>query len=365
MLKLLVIQQSPDIGGAEIFMNNLIREFRGFGVKIFSYTDSPKLNWKGKIPFTLDIIGNLKGLIKTLVLLPWAGFWYSRLLYRLRKEVDLILMSGFSEKLLVSCIAFLFGLPVIWIEYGPLTPVFKKNFYLPKICYQLVKGLPKLIIVPSENTRRSLLKEAGISLRKMKVIPCGVPEKKIRLRKREKRVVGCLSRLAKEKGQEYLVRAIPLVSKEIPDVELWIGGKGPDEKRLKLLTRKLGIEKKVKFLGFVKDKWKIFSQLNVFVFPTVWKLEGFGLVTAEAMMAGLPVVATKIGPNPELVVEGETGILVEPANPEQLAQAIIGLLKNPKKAKKMGLKGHKRARRFFSLEKVVKKYDQSFFCYYR
>jgi len=261
-------------------------------------------------------------------------------------------MSGFSEKLLVTIFASLFDIPVVWIEYGPLGPVFKKNFYLPKICYRLLKHRPKLIIVPSENTRLSLIREAKISLAKISLIPLGIPEKKIRRNFGRKKIIGCISRLAKENGQEYLIRAIPDVLKMFSNAELWIIGKGPDEKRLKRLSRKLKIEEKVKFLGFVKNKWQFFSRMDIFVFPTVWKMEGFGLVTAEAMTAGVPVIATKIGPNLELIDEDKTGLLVKPADSKQLAAAIIKLLKNPDKAKKVGKKGREKARKFFALNKV-------------
>lgn len=373
-INLLVIQQSPDIGGAEVFMRNLLGEFRGFwGFKeILVWSDSKKFNRKlkevgvktAKIPFTLDIIGNFKGLVKTFLLLPWAIFWYARRLFSLRKKTNLILMSGFSEKLLVTVIASLFRLPVVWIEYGPLAPVFKKNFYLPKICYRLIKGLPRLIVVPSENTRLDLIREARVSLGKIRLIPCGVPQKRIRRRVRERKIVGCISRLAKEKGQEYLIKAVPLVLKEITKVEFWVIGKGPDEERLKSMTRNLRIEEKVRFFGFIRDKWKVLSQMDVFVFPSDWELEGFGLVTAEAMMAGLPVIATKIGPNPELVIDGKTGLLVEPSNPKELARAIIRLLKDPKKAWKFGQESHQRAKKLFDLDEVAKEYAQSLFCYH-
>jgi len=366
-INLLVIQQSPDIGGAEIFMGGLIKELSRLGVRILAYTNFPKLNQQyqklgatvGTIPVTLDIIGNLKGLFKTIFLLPGAVFWYFCLIWRLRKKVNLILMSGFSEKLLVTVVASLFGLPVVWLEYGPLASVFKKNFYLPKVLYRLTKRLPKLVIVPSEKTKLSLIKEARVSLAKIRLIPCGVPEKKVRRKGTKKKIVGCLSRLAREKGQEFLLRAAPLVLSEIPEAEFWLIGKGPDEKRLKRLVRRLKIERQVKFLGFVKDKWQVLAQMKVFVFPTVWELEGFGLVTAEAMMVGLPVVATRLGPNPELVDDGRTGLLVEPGDPQELARAIIELLKDEKKAAQLGREGQQRARRFFSLKKTTKEIFQA------
>lgn len=365
-LKLLVIQQSPDIGGAEVFMVNLLEELKKHGVQSLVYSNSleflqlfEKVGIQGgHIPFILDIIGNWKGLVKSLALLPLATLWYGRLLWQLRTKINLILMSGFSEKLLASFLAPIFGLPVIWIEYAPLKTVFRKNFYLPKILYRLLKGKPELVIVPSENTLKGIIVDTRISLAKMRLIPCGVKTPQIKIKKNKKKIVGCLARLAREKGQEYLIRAAPLVLKKIPDVEFWITGRGPDEKRLKTLSRQLTVADKVKFFGFVEHKWKIYSQMSIFVFPTVWPLEGFGLVTAEAMMVGLPVVATNYGPNPELILDQKTGLLVPPADPRALAQAVIKLLENPCLAQKLGREGKKRSRQLFSIEKIALQYFQ-------
>ena len=95
---------------------------------------------------------------------------------------------------------------------------------------------------------------------------------------------------------------------------------------------------------------------DVFVLSSV--TEGISLTLLEAMASGLPVVVTNVGGNPEVVVDGETGFLVPPKNPEKMAEAIITLLKNKELAKKMGVAGRKRVEEKFSLERMVREYEE-------
>lgn len=128
-----------------------------------------------KFPFRLDFIGNYRGLIKSIILSPF--YLYSVLKYLLKFKKNsgqIIALPGISDKLFFTPLAKLLGIKIVWIEFGPLATVFKKNFYIPKFLYRLVKGLPDSVICPSENTKRSLLNDARISESKINVIPCGI-----------------------------------------------------------------------------------------------------------------------------------------------------------------------------------------------
>lgn len=155
-----------------------------------------------------------------------------------------------------------------------------------------------------------------------------------------------------QKGVDILLKSLPLILKE-HRVTLKIIGSGPRLEQYKILTRDLGIEKSVKFPGFIKhdELPKHYSEADLFVFPS--RRESFGLVLAEAMAAGLPVVSTKAGAIPEVVKDGDTGILVPPNNPQKLADAVNSLLDNPKRMRRMGMNGRERVKKLFTWDKVA------------
>lgn len=367
-LNIAVVMQSPDIGGAEIYMDSLIREFKKSGNKIYLVTNEGRFYESSKNleipqfrqPFVLDISGNLRGLIKTILLTPFALLFYSKMLFYFKQEkIDLILMSSFTEKLFVSFLSLFFRVPVFWIEYGPLKPVFKRNFYIPKIAYVLLTLVPKKIIVPTNNTFRSLRKDAYARDSKLIIIPCGIDVNQkaadVPQNLKEKFMVGSMSRLTREKGQDYLIKSIPKVLKEIPNAYFIIAGDGPDRQYFENLVKELGVYKNVRMPGFVEDRNYYYSAFDIFVFPTVWDLEGFGLVAIEAMIHKLPVVGSNLGPVPEIIDNDINGILVKPKDEEELAKAIIKLGLNDDLRKKMGNNGYKKALAIYNIEKVGKK----------
>lgn len=373
-LRIAVIMQSPDMGGAEIYMLSLIREFELLGHlvilatnkgKFFDRAFSEKIKLR-KLPMILDVMGNLRGLVKSVVFLPFALLFYLKLLSDFRKKkIDLILMSGFSEKLLVTFLSVFFRIPIVWIEYGRLETVFKRNFYIPKLLYVLLKTIPKKIIVPSLNTFNSLRTSAFVSEKKLKIIPCGVlkAKKRYEIPKEltDKFIVGSVSRLTREKGQEYLIKAIPHVLKKVKNSYFIFIGDGPDRKYFENLILRLGVETNVKVLGFVKDINYYYSLMDVFVFPTVWELEGFGLVTAEAMMNKIPVIGSDIGPVPEIIDNNKTGIIVNPSDEVSIANAILNLAQNEKLRIEMGQNGYEKAIAKYDIKKITQDFLNIFY----
>lgn len=361
-----VVMQSPDIGGAETYLVSLIKQFkrRGNSVllatnegKFFQYTNNLKIK-RFKLPFILDINGNLRGLVKSAALLPFALVYYSWLLRQFRKnKVDIILLTSFTEKLVVTFLSIFFRIPVVWIEYGPLSVVFKRNFYIPKLIYVIVAIFPKIIIVPSENTLKSVKKDAFVKNSKLILIPCGVEltnKAKVTLPSdlKEKFIVGSISRLTREKGQEYLIRSIPIVLKKITNAYFIIAGDGPDRQYFENLIRDLGVYKNVRMPGFVEDKNYYYSMFDVFVFPTVWDLEGFGLVIPEAMMYKIPVIGSNQGPVPEIIDNNLNGIIVKSKDEISLANAIIKLGLDKNLREKMGENGYKKTLAIYDISKI-------------
>lgn len=356
-------QDSGGLGGAEKFIGDLAKSLTKKKVKVFftAYAKSrfaKKLKRMGfkvwEIPVRMDIIGNLKGLIKFFLFLPFVILKDLYIVSKFKeKGGNIIILTGISDKILLTPIAKLFSLDVIWIEFAPLEQVFRKNFNIPKILYRLAKGIPELVIVPTENTKRRLIPETRISEAKIKVIPCGIERDEIydvrSKKKKERKIIGMVSRIEKGKGQDTLIKAVSKL--KIKNFEVLIAGDG-DTASLKVLAKKLGIDRKVKFLGYVEDVFKVMANFDVFVFPSTWKLEGFGLVLLEAMAVGVPIVAADFGPIPEVV--GEAACLVGP-EPEDIARGIDKVLSDSNYAKALVEKGYRRVK-MFDINKVAEYY---------
>ena len=160
------------------------------------------------------------------------------------------------------------------------------------------------------------------------------------------RVVGAAGRLVRIKGFAVLIDAFALVSAAFPDVTLEIAGSGPETRVLEDRVKRLGLEPRVRFLGWVDElttacqRWEIFAQPSL--------SEGFGLSILEAMVNRLPVVASNVGGIPELVEDGVTGLLVPPGEARAFATALEQLLRDSSRARSMGERGRERALHGFS-----------------
>jgi glycosyltransferase involved in cell wall biosynthesis len=153
-----------------------------------------------------------------------------------------------------------------------------------------------------------------------------------------------VSRLTSQKGLDVALRALPLLS---PETVLVVLGEGPERDVLEELAHHLGVERRVFLLGRVPDVAAWLQRATVFVHPARW--EGFGLAVLEAMLARLPVVASNVSSLPELVADGETGILVRPDDPSALALGIARALEQPG----LGEAGLQRARDEFSVARMA------------
>jgi glycosyltransferase involved in cell wall biosynthesis len=159
-----------------------------------------------------------------------------------------------------------------------------------------------------------------------------------------------VGRLIAQKDHATLLRAFALVHAQLPQARLAILGSGPLEAETRALTAELGLAKAVVMPGRtdIRD-W--LERADVFVHSSRW--EGFGIVLLEAMLAGLPVVATRTSAVPEIVVDGETGILVEPRDAEALAAAIVRVLADPGLVRSLGEAGLARAHAEFSMSRMT------------
>lgn len=177
--------------------------------------------------------------------------------------------------------------------------------------------------------------------------------------KPEKPVILFVGRLVERKGVKYLIEAAKILKDTDTNISVHIVGDGPLRKELEEMTRYLGLEDIVLFRGKIGGDELIneYKNSHIFVLPSIidsrGDTEGLGVVLIEALTFGLPVIGSRVGGIPDIIIDKETGLLVDEKNPTALASAIKYLLLNWEEAKKMVVNGQNRIKENFSPEKVV------------
>jgi glycosyltransferase involved in cell wall biosynthesis len=230
-----------------------------------------------------------------------------------------------------------------------------KNFIQSRGHKRIEKNVLKnadKIVVLSKYTKDKVINSYNIIDKKIKVIPGGVnlikfrpTAEKNKIRKQlnipsNKIILFTVRNLVQRMGLENLITAFHKSEKEASDIELVIGGKGPLENGLIALARSFGIEQKIHFTGFIsEEQLPLYYQMaDIFVLPTK-DLEGFGLVTLEAMAAGLPVLGTPVGGTKEILGNFDSSFLFKAIDPNSMAQLIVEkyelIKQNPQKWKQI------------------------------
>lgn len=174
-------------------------------------------------------------------------------------------------------------------------------------------------------------------------------------------VVLLLGRLVSEKGFDVALRACVNVTRELPDMRVVLAGDGPERDALAALVDELGLGDTVERLGGVPmdEVAAVLRRATVVVVPSRYE-EPFGLVAVEAGLAGRPVVAGRVGGLPEVVEDGQNGLLVPPDDPDALAGAVLTVLRDPALAARLGGEGRARAEHDFGIDRHVDAYEELF-----
>lgn len=210
-----------------------------------------------------------------------------------------------------------------------------------------------LTIAVSEAVKDFLIKSQITRPEKVLVIYNSTepPKKKAQPFKGKNTLIASIGTLNEQKGMQYLIQAMSRVLREFPRTELMIIGQGSYKTKLEKLIKRMKLASKIKLTGFVKDVYDELEKVDIYVQPSV--SESFGLAILQAMSMGLPIVATNTGGIPEVVTSGKTGILVEAKKPEALASGLLELLRDHKKAQKMGKLGAEDAKIKFNLKDMI------------
>jgi len=185
-------------------------------------------------------------------------------------------------------------------------------------------------------------------IKRLEVVPFGVDldifdPKRFKRKEESKKIlrIGFFKHLKPKYGPEYLLRAFKIVSEKFNNAELFLAGKGELKEELEGLAEELGLSRKVHFLGFVENVPEVMASMDVTAMPSVEDSETFGVAAAESQALEIPVVASRVGGVPEVLVDGKTGFLVPPKDYKALAGAMIKLLSDVNLRKEMGKSGRK------------------------
>jgi len=166
-------------------------------------------------------------------------------------------------------------------------------------------------------------------------------------------VVGGVGRLQAAKGFRYLIEALAILAAEFPTLHLVVAGTGASATELVAHAQRLGVEKRVHWLGFQPDVGLVLDACDVFVLPSLCETLGYALL--EAMAHELPAVGTSVGGIPEVIVPGETGFLVAPRDAASLAQSLRPLVKCGELRERLGRAGRERVQQHFREDDMVQK----------
>ncbi len=221
------------------------------------------------------------------------------------------------------------------------------NLYNATALKLLLKKADKIIIIQENySTSSPHLKQHQD---KIVVVPCGADVERFTPSPVDKQdnnlfFLSLLDEFHSYKGLDYLLKALKIVKKEIPDVKLVVGGKGVLMDKYKETAASLGLSGNVEFHGFIPDDEinEYYSRANIFILPSTSSVqEGFGIVALEALACQTPVISTEIVGVAKDLKESKSGLIIPPKNIDRLASAIIQLLNDKESSKKMGINGRK------------------------
>ena len=239
-----------------------------------------------------------------------------------------------------------------------------KRYHTMSILKLLVNNSSKTLTNSTATFKASI--KAGLNREKLEIIPFGVDTSFFRPFNVQKDTaifqILSIGYLIERKGFEYLIRALKEVLKVHNNVHLKIVGSGPLENQIKKLIKDLKLENNVQILNNLSDDklLETYNSSDLFVLPSITdsqgNTEGLGVVLLEAMACKLPVIASNIGGIPDIVHDGETGLLVPEKDNIEMSRYIIKLIENEDLRENLTFKGYNMVNEYFSWEKIAENY---------
>ena len=240
---------------------------------------------------------------------------------------------------------------ILMPKTGTIVPEYKREFYQPP------RDIRTHVISITGFTRQYLLDEYEIPEQHVSLIYQGTEVSRFmpdagrkaealaryRLPEGAGPVLGNVGSLEPRKGQLVLLEAIVQMRETLPDVHLMLVGDGPDEEQLRARIEELSLSANVTVFPFTREPMHVFERIDILVLSSLFK-EGLPNVILEALSMGIPVVSSRMAGVPEVVIDGETGWMVEPGDAQQLAAAVVRLWADPAECRSMGLAGRRMMR---------------------
>lgn len=248
------------------------------------------------------------------------------------------------------------------VDFGPAgSHLSKSKRYLYRSLYRLASRTTSGFIAVSDKVKKAMLETVDSIEDSITVICNGVDVKRyghavdkswVRSElglETNAHVAAVVGTLKKQKGHQYLIEAAASIVRQCPNWHLLVIGDGELREELQAQSERLGLGKHIHFLGNRGDVPDLLAASDLFVLPSLW--EGLPMALIEAMASGLPIVATEVSGTVQVMVSGETGILVSPGDAQKLTEAILRLVSDPEQALAMGVAARCRVEEEFSAQK--------------
>ncbi len=239
---------------------------------------------------------------------------------------------------------------------------------LRELIYRLTDPLCDLTTQVSQAGLERYVRVGAVSRHKIRYVPNGVDTARFqpdaeacRVLRKELDVGGCsvwvaVGRFDPQKDYPNMLRAFARVAQESPEAVLLIAGDGPLRAATEELAEDLSIANRVRFLGIRRDIPRLMNAADAYVMSSAW--EGMPNVLLEASATGLPIIATDVGGNSEVVIDGKTGFLVPPKQPELLARTMLRVMDLPQEERlRMGKAGRRHVEANYSLDRIVDQWE--------
>ncbi len=364
-IKLLTMLTNFHIGGTERQVTNLALRLDSsrFDLHLACLRNSGELLQEIetlRVPKPVFEIGSLYGL-KT----AWQALRFAH--YVRKNRIQIVNSYGFYPNVFAVVAAKFGGAGVVIAsirDRGDILTPAQRRFQ------KIVCRLADCVLVNAEAIRETLIAQ-GYDPAKIVVIRNGIvlsryqrTERSARIRRElgipaDSPIVIMFSRLNRMKGAEYFLEAARNVARVCPGVRFLIVGDGANRRDLEQRAASLDLNDLAIFTGFRTDVQDLLAESAISVLPSL--SEGLSNSLLEAMAAGIPVIATKVGGNPEIIEDGVSGLLIPPRDANSLEQATVALLKNPARAQRMGEAGFRRVAELFSVERSVAEVE-SLYC---
>lgn len=291
---------------------------------------------------------------------------------------DLLLSVLYRSGLVARWTARRTGLPLVdsfvndsysSVRYGGLPPIRRAKLLATQLADRLTAGWATHFVAVSEHVARTNRRALGVAAERTTVIHRGrdpelyraaPPERRTALRRdlglgEDERVILNIARLRDRKGQHDLIAAMPEILRIHPRARLLIAGEGPERPALEHAVSEIGLKDRVALLGTREDVPALLTVADLFVTPSHY--EGHGGSLIEAMLAGLPIVASDTPPHRESIEPGVTGLAVPLRDPAALAAAIVSLLDDPDLAHELGAAAREAARARFDIAAIARRHE--------